>query len=81
MPNVTVTPPQTITVKVGPASPPTVTAISYGGGGSGGGGGVFAIKDAVDIDMTTAVNGGSIVFNAITNSFFVKTPNIDNGFF
>jgi hypothetical protein len=79
MPNVTVTTPQTITVKVGPASPPTVTAISYGGGGTSGG--EFAIKDATDINMTTAVDGGAIVFNALTNSFFVKTPNIDNGFF
>jgi hypothetical protein len=69
----------TIRIQVGPANPPRVTAISYGG--ASGGGGSFAIKNATDIDMTTAVDGGSIVFNAVTNSFFVKTPNIDNGFF
>ena len=31
MPNVTVTPPATIKVQVGPASAPTASAIQYGG--------------------------------------------------
>jgi hypothetical protein len=65
----------TIRVQVGPASPPRVTAINYGGASQ------FSIKSATDIDMTTAVDGGAIVYNAATQIFTIKTPNIDNGFF
>ena len=68
----------TIRIQVGPANPPRVTALSYGGGGSTG---TSTIKGATDINMSTAVDGGAIVYNLLTNSFVVKTPNIDNGFF
>jgi len=79
MPNVTVTPPATIKVQVGPASAPTASAIQYGGQNS--------LKSATDLNMSIAADNDVIVYKQATNSFvvepinFIVPLNFDNGFF
>ena len=78
MPNVTVTPPSIIKVKVGDATNPQAIAINYGK--------QTTISKATDINMLGAVDGDVIVYKSASNSFIVEpigdiNISIDNGFF
>jgi hypothetical protein len=83
MPNATVLPPATISVRVGSANPPVATAISYGGGG---GGGVSQLKALTDVSMSGAQDRDVVTYVAATDSFVIAPAEnsrliIDNGFF
>jgi hypothetical protein len=67
-----------VRVQVGPSLPAQPASISYGPVQSG----VTTLKQMTDLDFPDAVNGGSIVYNATSNSFFIKAvAGLDNGFF
>ena len=74
MPNVTVNTPSVIQVKVGNATNPQATAINYGGQTN-------SLKNANDLSMANAVDGGVIVYHANTNTFSIGQNTLDNGFF
>lgn len=58
---------------------------SAGGGNSGGGGGgISMIKQATDMSMSVSgsgANGYPILYNSVTNSFYLGPFEIDDGFF
>lgn len=70
-------PPATVRVTIGQERP-TVTNITYG---------VRTLKSSSDLDMSMAVDGDSIVYQANTNSFVVAPaselliPVIDGGIY
>ena len=81
MPNATVLPPSTISVRVGSANPPVATAISYGGAS-----GVSQLKSLTDVNMSGAQDRDVVTYVADTNSFVIAPAEnsrliIDNGFF
>ena len=63
MPNVTVTQPAVIKVRVGTGTVPAATAINYGG--------VRTLKSATDLEMVGVQDGDVITYVANTNSFEV----------
>jgi len=63
MPNVTVTQPDVIKVRVGTGTQPTATEINYGG--------TRTLKSATDLELLGAQNGDVITYQANTNSFAV----------
>ena len=78
MPNVTVTQPSVINVRVGTGSIPKATEINYGG--------TRTLKSASDLSLTGAQDGYSIVYRANTNTFAVAPASaadvvVDVGFF
>jgi hypothetical protein len=82
MPNATVLPPSTISVRVGSANPPVATAISYGGGGSAS----KELKSLTDVSMSGAQDRDVVTYVAATDSFVIAPAEnsrliIDNGFF
>jgi hypothetical protein len=62
MPNVTVSQPGTISVRVGTAQQPTVDALAYGS---------RTLKSASDLELSGAANGSIISYNSNTQSFSV----------
>jgi hypothetical protein len=57
---------------------------SAGGGNAGGGGGISMIKQASDMSMSVSgsgANGYPILYNSVTNSFYLGPFEIDDGFF
>lgn len=69
------TPPSTVRVTIG-QNRPTVTNISYG---------VRTIKSSTDLDMSSAIDGDAIIYQANTNSFVLApvelVPVIDGGIY
>jgi len=63
MPNVTVTQPAVIKVRVGTGTVPAATAINYGG--------TRTLKSATDLEMVGVQDGDVITYVANTNSFEV----------
>jgi hypothetical protein len=63
MPNVTVTQPAVIKVRVGTGTVPAATAINYGG--------TRTLKSATDLELAGANDGDVITYVANTNSFEV----------
>lgn len=63
MPNVTVTQPAVIKVRVGTGTVPAATAINYGG--------TRTLKSASDLELVNVQNGDVITYVANTNSFKV----------
>jgi hypothetical protein len=63
MPNVTVTQPAVIKVRVGTGTVPTATGINYGG--------ARTLKSATDLEMVGVQDGDVITYVANTNSFEV----------
>lgn len=77
MPNVTVRPPSTINVRVGPQNPATVQSITYG---------TRTLKSATDLLLAGAQTGDVIQYDADTRNFTVgplqeAPPDIDGGYF
>jgi hypothetical protein len=82
MANATVLPPSRITVRVGTATPPVATSISYGGAS----GSSVALKGLNDVSMAGAQDRDVVTYVASTDSFVIAPAensrlNIDNGFF
>lgn len=76
MPNVTVRPPSTISVRIGNQNPSTVQTTN----------GTRTLKSAADLSLAGAADGDVIVYNQTTNSFIVEPANsvlgdIDGGIF
>jgi len=63
MPNVTVTQPSVIKVRVGTGTIPTATEINYGG--------TRTLKSATDLELANVNDGDVISYVANTNSFVV----------
>jgi hypothetical protein len=63
MPNVRVTQPSVIKVRVGTGTIPTATEINYGGNRT--------LKSATDLELLNAAEGDVITYHANTNSFSV----------
>ena len=63
MPNVTVTQPAVIKVRVGTGTVPAATATNYGG--------TRTLKSATDLELAGVHNGDVITYVANTNSFAV----------
>lgn len=63
MPNVRVTQPSVIKVRVGTGTIPTATEINYGG--------TRTLKSATDLELAGANTGDVIIYQANTNSFSV----------
>ncbi len=65
----------------------TIGGISGGGsagGGGAGGVGISMIKQATDMSMSVSgsgANGYPILYNSVTNSFYLGPFEIDDGFF
>jgi hypothetical protein len=75
MPNVTVTPSQSINVRVGPSSNPTVPAINYGGAGA-------QLRNLLDVDARDLQDGYGIIYSAAMDKFIIQqtvTFNVDGG--
>lgn len=77
MPNVTVNPPATINVRVGPQNPATVQSIAYG---------TRTLKSASDLTVAGANTGDVIIYDSATKTFAVEPINnsivlIDGGIF
>ena len=62
MPNVTITPPSVIQVKVGTPRPPTVTSVSSG---------TNRLHNASDLNLNGLANNSVISYNASTDNFVV----------
>lgn len=81
MPNVRVTQPSVIKVRVGTGTIPTATEINYGG--------TRTLKSATDLELVGAQSGDVITYQANTNSFTVVNAgtlpldlrNVDAGLF
>lgn len=63
MPNVRVTQPSVIKVRVGTGTIPTATEINYGG--------TRTLKSATDLELAGAHSGDVITYQSNTNSFVV----------
>ena len=75
MPSVKVNAPSVIQVKVGNATNPQTTTISYGSQTN-------SLKNANDLNMTGAIDGGYIVYHANTGTFSIGSAlGYDNGYF
>jgi hypothetical protein len=77
MPNVTVTPPAVIQVKVNSQQSGTVRSLNYG---------IRTLKGSADLSIAGATNSDVIVYQANTNSFVLQSvgelvPDLDAGFF
>ena len=67
MPNVTVTPPAVIQVRVGTPTPPTVAGI---------GAGTNRLHNAADLNLNGLANNTVIAYNASTDNFIVTDPGL-----
>jgi hypothetical protein len=77
MPNVTVTTPAVIQVKVNSQQNDTVRSLNYG---------IRTLKGSTDLSLTGVQDNDVIVYQANTNSFKVQSvselnPDLDAGFF
>ena len=77
MPNVTIRPPASISVRVGDQNPATVQSLAYGS---------RTLKSAADLYIQGANTGDVIVFDSTTKTFSVEPVNnslavIDGGIF
>jgi hypothetical protein len=77
MPNVTVSSPAVIQVKVNPQQSGEVKSLNYG---------IRSLKGSTDLSLVGATNSDVIVYQANTNSFVLQSvnelaPDLDAGFF